>query len=519
MPSDSQSIYHDETMGAGKPFPPMPDFSKDPYLVDFEGKDDPLHPLNWPMKKKVVNALIYSFTTAVIAMCSSIYSAVSEVMMEKFHVGVSVSGLGIALYMMGLAVGPCIWGPLSEYYGRKIPAVVSLFAFTCLSFGCATSETFYAMMLFRFFSGAAGSAPLSVAPGAIADMFSGISRGVASSAFALGVSGGPILAPIFGSYMTFSYLGWRWCFYLTGILSGFMLAMQVFFLHESFYPMVLVKKARRLRDRTGNWLIHAEHENADLDIHIMLSRYVVRPFRMLFTEPILFLMSLYQGFVYGLMYLSMTAIPIIFRDGYGWKGGNFSLPFLSLFLGCVISSVLGIIIFGRLYGKLLQKSGQAMLPEARLPQMMAGGISFSIGIFLICWPGAYPDKVHWIVPCVGGVFFGFGFLSVFTTVIVYVIECYLATAASAMAANTFMRSVMAASFPLFDTQMFRNLGTQWAGTLIGCLSLLLLPAPLLFYKYGSYIRSKSQFAYHQSKLNPPPSEATVETAVDDAKSV
>jgi DHA1 family multidrug resistance protein-like MFS transporter len=67
-------------------------------------------------------------------------------------------------------------------------------------------------------------------------------------------------------------------------------------------------------------------------------------------------------------------------------------------------------------------------------------------------------------------------------------------AASAVAGNTIIRSLTAAAFPLFSTQMFVNLGINWAGTLLGCIALILAPIPFLFYKYGRRIRTKSTFA-------------------------
>jgi MFS transporter, DHA1 family, multidrug resistance protein len=67
-------------------------------------------------------------------------------------------------------------------------------------------------------------------------------------------------------------------------------------------------------------------------------------------------------------------------------------------------------------------------------------------------------------------------------------------AASALAGHTIIRSATGAVFPLFTTQMFINLGINWAATLLGGIALLLAPMPFLFYKYGSRIRSKSSFA-------------------------
>lgn len=66
--------------------------------------------------------------------------------------------------------------------------------------------------------------------------------------------------------------------------------------------------------------------------------------------------------------------------------------------------------------------------------------------------------------------------------------------ASAFAANTFMRSAVAAGFPLFTTQMFTGLGVNWACTLLGLIGLVMAPSPFLFYKYGARIRGSSKFA-------------------------
>jgi DHA1 family multidrug resistance protein-like MFS transporter len=70
----------------------------------------------------------------------------------------------------------------------------------------------------------------------------------------------------------------------------------------------------------------------------------------------------------------------------------------------------------------------------------------------------------------------------------------ISSAASVFAANTIIRSAVGAAFPLFSKQMFQNLGVQWAGTLLGCLALIMVPIPLGFIKWGPALRMKSKFA-------------------------
>jgi len=65
--------------------------------------------------------------------------------------------------------------------------------------------------------------------------------------------------------------------------------------------------------------------------------------------------------------------------------------------------------------------------------------------------------------------------------------------ASALAANTLLRYGVGAGFPLFIIQMYSRLGIPWASSLLGFISILMLPIPWVLYKWGPFLRSKSAF--------------------------
>lgn len=67
-------------------------------------------------------------------------------------------------------------------------------------------------------------------------------------------------------------------------------------------------------------------------------------------------------------------------------------------------------------------------------------------------------------------------------------------AASTIAANTILRSAIGCAFPLFSRQMMENLGIQWAGTMLGCIAVAMIPIPVLFKVYGPWLRGKSKLA-------------------------
>ena len=73
-------------------------------------------------------------------------------------------------------------------------------------------------------------------------------------------------------------------------------------------------------------------------------------------------------------------------------------------------------------------------------------------------------------------------------------------AASVLAANSILRSLFGAIFPLFTTYMYRDLGNHWASSVPAFLALACVPFPFLFYKYGARIRAKCEFAAEAARV-------------------
>lgn len=76
----------------------------------------------------------------------------------------------------------------------------------------------------------------------------------------------------------------------------------------------------------------------------------------------------------------------------------------------------------------------------------------------------------------------------------YLVDTYQAMAgASAMAANGLLRYTLGAVFPLFTLQMYEKLGINWATSLLGFITVALMPIPWVLFKFGHAIRGKSQY--------------------------
>ncbi|MCJ1399018.1 hypothetical protein MMC11_002220 [Xylographa trunciseda] len=477
--------------GGGKPYPPdLP--AQEEYVVEFDGPDDPSHPQNWPLKKKIAIAVMLGYTTLVSAFTSSIFSAATEAVAEYFAVSTEVGILGLSFYVLGFATGPLIWAPLSELKGRRFPLVFSMFGFSIFQVAVATGKDLQTVLLCRFFGGVFASCPLAVVAAVFSDMFDNETRGLAVTVFSMTVFAGPLMAPFIGGFIVDSYLGWRWTEYLVAIMGFFAFGLDLIFLEETYPPVVLVDKASELRRRTKNWGIHAKQEEIEVDFRELVSKNFSRPLRILVSEPIVLFLSIYMAFIYGLLYLFLTAYPIVFQQIHGFSGGVGGLPYFGMIIGMLIAGVT-IVIGQPSYARKLAANNNVPIPEWRLPPMIAGGVAFALGLFWFGWSG-YRADVHWIVPTLSGLFTGYGLLAIFLQALNYIVDAYLMFAASAIAANTFLRSLAGAVFPLFSIYMFNALGVNWASTLLGCVAILLIPIPVIFLKYGARIREKSKFA-------------------------
>jgi MFS family permease len=270
----------------------------------------------------------------------------------------------------------------------------------------------------------------------------------------------------------------------------FILTLDILLLDESYPPVLLVYKARRLRHESGNWALHARHEEWDVSLRELTNKYLVRPFQLLST-PICLLIALYASFVYGILYLNLAAFPIEFQEERGWNTVVGALPFLALLVGIFMGAATNI-TNQRFYIKRFKANNNRPDPEARLPPMMLGSVVFAAGMFIFGWTS--PRTIHWIGPVIGAVCMGLGFFTIFQAALNYLIDTFPTTSASAVAANTFLRSIFAACFPLFTNAMFHNLGINWASSVLGFISIALIPIPYLFYIFGKRIRARGKYS-------------------------
>lgn len=501
--------------GAGKEYPPLlPD--REEYVVEFDGPDDPMHAQNWPLHRKVIMAAILGYTTMTSSFASSIFSAATRALAAEYNVSTEIGILGVSFFVLGFAFGPTLWAPLSELKGRRLPLVLSTFGFTIFSIATASGKDVQTILISRFFSGFFGACPLAVVAAVFSDMFGNRTRGIAITIFSMAVFSGPFLAPFIGGFIVESELGWRWTMWLTSIMGAVAFLLNLFFLKETYPPSILVAKASELRRLTHNWGIHAKQEEIEVDLFELVNKNFSRPMRLLFTEPIVLALSVYMAFIYGLLYLFLTAYPFVFQGIYGFSSGVAGLTFFGMIIGQILAGIV-VLLQQPWFNRKLSANNGVAIPEWRLPSVIAGGVTFTGGIFWFGWTGYNPEN-HWIVPTASGLLTGFGLMSIFLQGLNYLVDAYLNFAASAIAGNTFLRSLCGAAFPLFAGQMFTGMGINWASTLLGCIAAVMIPIPIIFYLYGHKIRARSKFAPTGSPVELQQHEAAAQESMSSTPS-
>jgi MFS transporter, DHA1 family, multidrug resistance protein len=348
---------------------------------------------------------------------------------------------------------------------------------------CAFAPNFSLLLVGRFLTGTFASAPLSIVPGVIADIWEPRARGNAMGVFVMMTFTGPVLAPVISGFLQLNY-NWRWSFYVLlwmGGLSGILMLT----VPETHPAAILRNKARHVRKTPGFENFRAPGETQDRKLVNILKIAFVRPWQILF-DLIAFFIAIYLSIVYALLYMLFIIYPIVFQQNRSWNSGVGQLPLLGTAIGAVIGGSLNFLVSNK-------TPGQARRAEDRLPLAMAGGLLLPIAVFWFSWTANY-TSVHWVVPTLAGVVLGISIFLIMASCLNYLTDTYLIYTASAMAANQICRSACAASVPLYTQIMFDKLGVGVAGSVIGGVAALLVPIPFVFYFYGESIRKRSKFA-------------------------
>ncbi|QUI60944.1 MULTISPECIES: Bcr/CflA family efflux MFS transporter [Wolbachia] len=172
-------------------------------------------------------------SVAVVDMATDLYSVALPSIANYFKVKGNIAQLTISLNLVGVAISGLIYGPLSDYYGRRLIMLIGMTIFTLASIVCCIADNIILLILIRFIQGAGAGVAGVVGYAAIRDMYSGSEYSRVISKLNMIVALSPGIAPVVGSYIISHGYSWKFLFFIISLAAIIMLIFIYLKLQET----------------------------------------------------------------------------------------------------------------------------------------------------------------------------------------------------------------------------------------------------------------------------------------------
>ncbi|XP_014560036.1 hypothetical protein COCVIDRAFT_90080 [Bipolaris victoriae FI3] len=446
------------------------------------------NPREWTKGRKMANVAVIALMSILSPLVSSMFTpGIAQIAKDLNCSTTAVIGTTTGFVVM-LGIGPLILAPLSETFGRRKIYLTCFCIFTLLQIPTALAPNIAFLITVRSITGFFGSVGIANGGGTISDMFLPNERAGVFGWYLLGPLLGPTLGPLFGGLIV-QRLGWRWVFWIMTIVCFINTLAGYFFLRETYAPMILSGKKAEFEAQTAEWddtKYSYEGEDAR-PLREKISQALKRPPK-IFVQPIVAVMAVYQALIFGTTYSIYTNMQPIYEDDYGFSTEQVGLLYLGPGCGFLFAVWFLVPRIDTVYKSLTAKNHEKARPEFRLPLANIGSVFIPMSLFWFAW--AVEKHTHWLVSIAATFFYGIGQVMILNSTQNYFIDSFEKYAASAIAAGTVFRSVVGGIVPILAPALFKKLGYGWGISTFAFVSLLLAPAPILFYIFGERLRDR-----------------------------
>ncbi|KAH0423436.1 hypothetical protein CcaCcLH18_12169 [Colletotrichum camelliae] len=439
-----------------------------------------VHPRSWGRARKTWDTSLIVFLEFFTTMVSTAGTPVAAHLHHELGVSpVVATCMFVSTYLIGQTIGGAVFPPFSESFGRKKLYVISTVFYSLFCILIGKVPTIAGIVVGRFGSGFLSAIPTVIATGSIEDLWDTHARVWWMFWWALLANLGILAGPVFGELIT-AQAAWQWVFYAAAIVTAFVAVL--FLTIKESRPSVVLGHAMAKDDaesKGSKWHIPLSYEKFD----------IVRPLRLLFTEPIVFLVAFISAIAFGLIYLFTEVLPMVY-ESLGFTDGWKNLPFLALVVGMLLS------VLTRFYDRhVLANARLPVSPESKFTGYLIGAPALAIGLWGFAWTIPPYASIHWIVPTLALVPVGYAVNEFDHVLAGYLSDCYETYTASSFAALALTRSLFCASFPLFGRILFDALDFNRASSLFAALATALCIVPPMLVRYGAWLRGRSKFAH------------------------
>lgn len=304
-----------------------------PYLLPEEDVYEHLGFAFSPLKKWAILTSIFVVQLSM-NWNAAIYANATKGMVAEFGVSETMVRVGQMLFLVFYAFGCEIWAPWSEELGRKWVLQISLFLVNLWQIPCALAPNFATVLAFRALGGLS-SAGGSVTLGMVADMWEPEAHHYAVAYVVLSSVCGSVIAPIAGGFIE-THLSWPWVFWIS-LIFGVVAQIGHWAVPETRTDVLVERRAKELRKSGEDPFAYGPlewrgtfRERTSLK---ETAKITWRPFKFLFTEPIVAFLSLLSGFSDALIFTGLDAFPLILSK-WDFSVIAVGLSFIALLVGC-----------------------------------------------------------------------------------------------------------------------------------------------------------------------------------------
>jgi DHA1 family bicyclomycin/chloramphenicol resistance-like MFS transporter len=207
-----------------------------------------------PNKNYLIAILVF-LIVPISGLSIDIYVPSLPAIVTHFQTDKALAQLTLTTYMLGAAIMQLFAGPLSDYFGRKKPYIISMLTYIIATLLIPLSSSIHALLFLRFIQGIAIACISVPMRAVIADLFTGRELYKMGNYMTMSWSIGPIIAPAIGGYLQ-HFFGWQACFYFLAIYSIIVFILSLIFIPETSqhkHPLHLLKILARYREMIMHW--------------------------------------------------------------------------------------------------------------------------------------------------------------------------------------------------------------------------------------------------------------------------
>ncbi|KAI5896821.1 MFS general substrate transporter [Schizophyllum commune H4-8] len=444
---------------------------------------------------------------------ANIYFPAIPTLTGVFHKSTSDLNLTVTVYLILQGISPMVWGPVSDFYGRRPTYLICfiILVMSCLGLALVPTNAFWLLLLLRCLQSAGCSSTTALGSGVIGDISHRKDRGGYYSAFNLGPQVAPVIGPILGGALA-GGLGWRSIFWFLFILSSSSWSFLLCFLPETrridvasrnaftkliYTPIIPVVKRSQA-------VIDSARLPTTTSTTSTPKRTRIRNPLPLFLNPAVSLALAFTAVIYSVWYCVTATISSAFAAKYPFlTEADVGLCYLPIGVGMFLSSA----VHGRILDAEYRRMRQRWLVGRGPDEGEKGPVGFPIErarlrliplhilVFAGCvigWGWSLEAGVHLAAPLCLSLPIGYTFNVVLNTTMTLMIDIEHSQSSSVTACTNLARCSLAAVLTAVIDHITSAIGYGWTYVLFGGLSLLMIPLIYLEILMGPRWRARRE---------------------------